>query len=87
MSTINPLKIKGVTKENDITVYPTCNPKCCFFPCVDCYDWTEDSEGVKHRTNKNFNYICGYDGHKIKNWREPCPLYLVKLGAIIEKDD
>lgn len=54
-------------------IYQTCNPKCTYFPISDNLEWVIGKDGLKHRKEKK-EFICGYDGHVIKNWKEKCPL-------------
>ena len=68
-------------KDNKIVVYPTCNPKCIFFPRdMACTVWSYDEFGVKHRGD-NRDYICGYSGKKIENWKDICPFYKDKISG------
>lgn len=75
---IEPIESPGVGEGRKITVYPTCNPKCAYFPYVDGSRviYETDEFGVKHAISAPI--FCGYDGHQIKDWKEACPLYLSK---------
>lgn len=49
-----------------------CNPNCTYFPNMECKSWRFDKDNIKRRTDGK-EFICGYDGHKIKSWYDECP--------------
>lgn len=50
-----------------------CTPYCTYFPlCESVVAWQYDENGLKRRTDKKI-FLCGYDGHVIKDWNSPCP--------------
>ena len=53
-----------------------CHIHCPYFPQnvsnSDTINWKYDKNKNKIRIN-SINYICGYDGHVIKNWTGECP--------------
>lgn len=61
-----------------------CTPECTYFPCMDCRDWTIDKDGIKRRVDGK-EYVCGYDGHLIKSWKEECPKDRDGLELLKEK--
>lgn len=53
--------------------FPVCCPKCFYFPPGEpMVPWLFGEDGLKHRQRPK-EFICGYDGHTIKNWSDPCP--------------
>ena len=50
----------------------TCSPKCPYFPNVNTDDWVYNDEGLKVRKTPR-EFVCGYDGHIIKDWYSECP--------------
>lgn len=50
-----------------------CTPYCSYFPmCETVVAWEYDENGLKRRVDKK-EFLCGYDGHVIKDWNSPCP--------------
>ena len=68
-----PKESQPETQSNVIPSY-TCSPHCTYFPNMDCKfgEWYTDSEGIKRR-NDGKTFVCGYDGHTIISWFDPCP--------------
>lgn len=59
--------------ENQIkqTQGSPCSPKCLYFPDMTCNDWKYDEEiPYLKRRSDNKKFICGWDGHEIKNWND-----------------
>lgn len=66
-----------MSKRNSKKKEMQCNPKCTYFPNMECYHYEVDKNGVKRRADGR-KFICGYDGHEIKDWYAVCPLKEIK---------
>lgn len=54
-----------------------CSPNCTYFPNMEVLSWKYDENNLKKRTDGK-KFICGFDGHTIKNWYDKCPLKDIK---------
>lgn len=63
----------SISKENQIDQANNgpCSPRCLYFPDMTCNDWKYDEEiPYLKRRSDNKKFICGWDGHEIKNWND-----------------